>query len=82
MEIDMTNPNPDFIVHAGEWATMWGFEPKTEAALDFINELGIEDWQWMGTIFYTDHRPARDLARYMVGEGFVVMHPEYGYFGG
>jgi hypothetical protein len=82
MEIDMTNPNPDFIVHAGEWATIWGFEPQNEVALDFIQEIGGEDWQWNGKIFYTDHRPARDLARYMVNEGFVVLHPEYGYFGG
>lgn len=90
-----TNPTPDFIIHAGEWATMWGFEPKTDLAIDFLQEIGGEDWlrsscehpqdaskQWMGNIFYTDHRPARDLARYMVGEGFVVMHPVYGYFGG
>lgn len=76
------NPPPDFLIHATEWATMWGFEPKTEAAQEFLDSIGGEGWEWSGNIFYADHRPARDLARHMVGEGFIVLHPDYGYFGG
>jgi hypothetical protein len=83
MEIDMTKePKPDFIVHAGEWATMWQFQPVSAQAVELVSELGIEDWQWMGGMFAVDHRPARDLARYIVGEGMTVYHPDYGYFGG
>jgi hypothetical protein len=84
MELDMTKqPKPDFIVHAGEWATVWQFQPVSKQALDLLEEIHIEDWQWTGNgMFAVDHRPARDLARYIVGEGMTVFHPEYGYFGG
>lgn len=74
---------PDFIIHAGEWATMWGFEPCNDTARNFISDsVSIEDWAWTGSRFYVDHRPARDLARYLAKEGFVLMHPHYGYFQG
>ena len=86
MEIDMTNTvKPDFIVHAGEWATLWQFQPVSAQALEFVQEelnMLIEDWQWIGGSFAMDHRPARDLASYIVGEGMTVYHPDYGYFGG
>jgi len=86
MEIDMINTvKPDFIVHAGEWATLWQFQPVSAQALEFVQEelnMLIEDWQWIGGSFAMDHRPARDLARYIVGEGMTVYHPDYGYFGG
>lgn len=76
-------PAPDFLIHAGEWATVWQFEPKTEAAKEFIAEnVELEDWQVNGPMFAVDHRPARDLARYLTEEGFVLLHPVYGYFKG
>jgi hypothetical protein len=84
MEIDMTKaPKPDFIVHAGEWATVWQFQPVSAQAIELVDDLNLEDWQWTNNgMFAVDHRPARDLARYIVGEGLTVFHPEYGYFGG
>ena len=83
MEIDMTKQlKPDFIIIAGEWATMWGFQPASKAGWDAIEEIGVEDWQWTGGAFFVDHRPARDLARFLNGEGLTLYHPEYGYFGG
>ena len=75
-------PKPDFIVHAGEWATVWQFQPVSKKALELVDELDLEDWQWLGGSFAVDHRPARDLARYFVSEGLTVYHPDYGYFGG
>lgn len=72
----------DFIIHAEGYATVWGFEPQNDAARELLAEIGTEDWQWVGNVFYTDHRPARDLARYMTDIGFTVLHPQYGYFRG
>lgn len=73
----------DFLIHAGEWATVWQFEPVTEAAKEFVEEnLELEDWQKLGGTFACDHRPARQLARQLSDEGFVLFHPTYGYFVG
>lgn len=74
-------PEADFIIHAGEWATLWSFEPVTEAAVDFMAEyLELEDWQCFGNRFGADHREARQIANAMVHHGLKVLHPEYGYF--
>ena len=73
----------DIVVNFSTFSTIWQFTPISTAAEEFLeNDCGFEDWQKSCGTSAVDHRPARDLARYMVGEGFVVMHPEYGYFGG
>ena len=84
MEIDMSNEQPaaDFIISAGEMATMWGFQPHSKEGWEFVEELGIEDWQWFGGAFFFDHRAARSLASYISSEGMTLFHPEYGYFRG
>ena len=72
----------DFIVHAEGYATVWIFEPKSEAAKAFIEEgnLEIEDWQWSGKSFAVDHRPARELAHWLADtHEFNVFNPSYGY---
>jgi len=70
----------DFIIRAGQWATVWSFEPCTERAKEFVREyLEIDDWQWLGKSFAVDHRPARDLAEQLGAEGFIIWHPSFGF---
>lgn len=62
---------PDFLID--NQGTVWQFTPVTDRARNFAEaELGLEDWQWHGNTFVVDHRPAHDLARALVDEGFVV----------
>jgi hypothetical protein len=53
--------------------SIWQFVCVSEAAQKFAeDELGLEDWQWMGTrSFGIDHRPAVDLVEQLRGEGWV-----------
>ena len=80
----------DFVIDAGEWATVWFFTPKTDRAKVLVAEtLMIEGNQWTTRIgdetetFAMDHRPARELAAHLTYDhGMNVFHPSYGYFAG
>jgi hypothetical protein len=87
---ELPNKPADFVIEAGEWATVWMFTPKTDRAKRFVGEnLEIEEWQWVDKLddenatFAVDHRPARELAAHLTYDhGMNVFHPSYGYFGG
>ncbi len=75
--------NADFAIHAEGFATIWLFEPISQAAQEFVREnLEIEDWQWNGEGFAVDHREARRLCYALTEEGFKVVHPRYGQWAG
>jgi hypothetical protein len=44
-----------------DFGSIWSFTPQTEAATNFMDELGTEGWQWLGGSLHVDHRPAHDL---------------------
>lgn len=50
---------PDFAVM--NCGSVWRFTPITDVAREFAESIGLEGWQWMGSSFCVDHRPALDL---------------------
>jgi hypothetical protein len=61
----------DFLVRPQ--GTIWTFEPLTKRAKNFTEtDLDVADWQWIGTAFGVDHRPAEHLVTALENEGFAV----------
>lgn len=53
--------------------TIFLFEPRTEAAREWVREhVQLEGWQWFGPAFCVEHRFALDLAQGMTDDGLVV----------
>jgi len=86
MEIDMTNidtSDVDVLVHAEGFATIWMFEPVSDAAKEFFeNEIEVDEWAHMRNGIAVDHRPAQQLATYLYHNGFKILNPRYGFFVG
>ncbi len=62
----------DFIVT--DQASVWLFEPLTEAAQEFVREkLSFEEWLWEGRRFVVDYLAAGALAEDLQDEGFSVV---------
>jgi hypothetical protein len=61
--------NADFRIE--NQGTVWMFTPLTDTAREFINDsVQTESFMWLGNSLCIDHRPARDFAGYLIGEGF------------
>lgn len=54
--------------------TLIGFMPVSEAAKQwFEHNVQSDDWQWLGSVLWVEHRPAEELAiELMVSAGFDV----------
>lgn len=53
--------------------TLVGFQAKSDAAKEFIDtNVHIEPWQYMGRMFYVDHRPAQSLIEFLEAAGFTI----------
>lgn len=74
----------DVLIHAEGFATVWLFEPVSDAAKEFFAEnICAEPWQHVGGSIGVDHRPARDLADALYHEyGFTLLNPRYGFYTG
>lgn len=48
------------------------FVPETDAALDEMDEMGLEGWQMVGRGFAVDHRVAWNLLDQLLANGFSV----------
>lgn len=61
----------DFIVQ--NHGSIWLFQPVSEQAKELAqNDMGLEDWQWLGKSFSVDHRPAHALVQQLQDEGYEV----------
>ena len=61
----------DFLVRPQ--GTIWTFEPVSERAKEFTGtDLDVADWQWIGSAFAVDHRPANNLVAALEDEGFIL----------
>ena len=50
-----------------------GFQPITEQAQDWFRlNVETEDWQWLGSILWVDHRLARDLMQAIIDNGLEL----------
>lgn len=62
----------DFIVT--DQASVWLFEPLTEAAQEFVREkLNFDEWLWQGPSFAVDYLAAGALTEDLRDEGFMVV---------
>lgn len=62
----------DFIVT--DQASVWLFEPLTEAAQQFVRDrLTFDEWLWQGQRFAVDHLAAGALTEDLRDEGFMVV---------
>lgn len=64
-------PKADFrVVNCG---TVWQFAFLSDACRRYVKDnVGTEDWQWMGNRLCVDHRPARDFKEFLLSEGFTA----------
>jgi hypothetical protein len=73
--------NADIVVSFSTFSTIWQFTPVSVEADSFLaNDCGFEDWQSFGGTYCVDSRPAKDFAHFLADQGFVLFHPEHGYF--
>ncbi len=62
----------DFVIT--DQASVWLFEPRTEAAQRFVREkLNFDEWLWLGRRFAVDYLAAGALAEDLQEEGFRVV---------
>ncbi|MGJ0504741.1 MAG: hypothetical protein ACR65X_13580 [Methylocystis sp.] len=62
----------DFIVT--DQASVWLFEPLSEAAQRFVREnVYFDEWLWEGQRYAVDFRSAGALAEDLLDEGFKVV---------
>lgn len=82
----MTNTYPkgtDIVVNFSTFSTIWQFTPVTQDAEEFLeNDCGFESWQKLNGTYAVDHRPARDFARFLHDQGFIIFHPTHGVYQG
>lgn len=49
------------------------FYPRSQDAHDWVDDnVGLEDWQWLGGGFACEHRMAGDLIEGIRDAGFVI----------
>ena len=53
--------------------TVWVFTPKSQLAKELTDKvLPLEPWQYIGTSFAVDHRPAALLCEQLRAEGYTL----------
>lgn len=58
--------------HITNNGSTFSFTPVTPTAIAWVDDLPLEDWQWLGPSFVVDHRLAHDLVNGIVDAGFEV----------
>jgi len=64
--------NKQVDVYVRNEGTIFTFNPRTDAAKEWIALNVAEDAQWLGNQLIVEHRYARDLAAGMQEEGLVL----------